>query len=95
MTDEGWLLADGRCLGVRYSVTSRSKAGTGQPHAFVLLLNAGPTPECFMLPNPRPDERWRCVLDTLTQNGVPPSDATPSSSRTVAPHSLVLLVSES
>jgi glycogen operon protein len=72
MTDDAWNAGFVRCLGVRLAgdaineLDEHGERITGD--TLMLLLNAHHETIAFTLPALRPDERWRCVLDTAEEH---------------------------
>ncbi|MBU6298258.1 MAG: glycogen debranching enzyme GlgX, partial [Alphaproteobacteria bacterium] len=70
MTQADWTSPQNRCLGVRYAAVSEMDAKTYtrrlDPHAFLLLMNAGDKPSRFVLPDTGADRKWSCLIDTAS-----------------------------
>ncbi|MEI9988667.1 MAG: glycogen debranching protein GlgX [Rhizomicrobium sp.] len=94
MVDEDWHARDLRCLGVRYAAVENATAAT-EGFAFMLLLNGGGEPAVFTLPDPRPQSRWKCLVDTTSAVQPPDCIREPGSEFTLAAHALALFVGES
>ncbi len=97
MTQSDWYGPHNRCLGVRYAATSEMDTETYtrrlDPHAFLLLMNAGPQGMEFVLPDTGADRKWGSVIDTASD------DASkrlfdPQAKFRLAAHALALFVSE-
>jgi isoamylase len=94
MSDEDWSAKDNHALGVRYAAMAEMDAQSYtrrlDPHAFLLLLNAGDKPVGFTLPDTAVDKDWQCLIDTAEKAGE--SRCAPGTLFALAAHSLVLFM---
>ena len=97
MTHADWSARHNRCLGVRYAATSEMDVKTYtrrlDPHAFLLLMNAGPQSVAFVLPDTGADRAWSRLIDTAGDDGAPPAQFDPQSAFQLEARSLALFVS--
>ncbi len=98
MTETDWNASDNRCMGVRYAATLEMDAETYErrldPHAFVLLMNAGARPVDFVLPGTKNDRIWKCIIDTALESAPGDAQFAPSAIFELQAHSLALFVGE-
>ena len=98
MTQSDWNAPQNRCLGVRYAATSEMDIETYtrrlDPHAFLLLMNAGPQSVEFVLPDTGADRAWSNVIDTARDDYAPKEQFGSRSKFRLAAHALALFVSE-
>jgi len=98
MAQSDWNAPQGRCLGVRYAATSEMDSETYtrrlDPHAFLLLMNAAPQGVPFVLPDSGTERAWRRLIETSLDGDAPKARFAPGSEFPLAPHALVLFVSE-
>ncbi len=98
MTHADWSAWQCRCLGVRYAATSEMDTETYtrrlDPHAFVLLMNAGPQSVTFVLPDTGADRKWSRLIDTAAADDAPEAHFEPQSAFRLGAHALALFVSE-
>jgi glycogen operon protein len=96
MTAADWSAPGNRALAVRYAATAEMDAATYtrrlDPHAFLLLLNAGIKPVEFTLPALAVDRRWHCLIDTAGR--AQESHCAPATLFALAAHSLALFMGE-
>ncbi|MDE2162739.1 MAG: glycogen debranching protein GlgX [Alphaproteobacteria bacterium] len=98
MTQADWTSRRNHCLGVRYAAVSEMDAETYtrrlDPHAFLLLMNAGDTSQKFILPDTGADRKWSCVIDTASADAAPATHFDGLSAFPLEAHALALFVSE-
>jgi glycogen operon protein len=98
MTQSDWNAPQNRCLGVRYAATSEMDTATYarrlDPHAFLLLMNAGPRSVEFVLPDTGVDRTWSRLIDTAGDDNAPKAQFDPQSAFRLEAHALALFVSE-
>ena len=98
MTQSDWDAPHKSCLGVRYAATSEMDVETYtrrlDPHAFLLLMNAGPQAVAFVLPDTGADRRWGRLIDTAGDDNAPKAQFDPQSTFRLEAHALALFVSE-
>jgi glycogen operon protein len=97
MTQSDWNAPQNRCLCVRYAATSEMDSETYtqrlDPHAFLLLMNAGPQSVEFVLPDTGADRTWSRLIDTACDDDAPKAQFDPRSKFRLAAHALALFVS--
>ncbi len=80
MSESDWNNPEGRCLGMY--IAGDCLEGTyqhGEPiedNSFLLLMNAGPTPVEFRLPQMRAGTEWSLILNTATEAAFSPRQGT-------------------
>ncbi len=98
MTQADWASLRNRCLGVRYAAMSEMDSETYtrrlDPHAFLLLMNAGAQPAKFVLPDTGADRKWSCVVDTAAADAAAAVQFNAQSAFPLEAHALALFVSE-
>jgi isoamylase len=98
MTQSDWNAPQNRCLGVRYAATSEMDTETYtrrlDPHAFLLLTNAGRQNVAFVLPDTGADRTWSRLIDTASDDDAPKARFDPQSAFRLEAHSLALFISE-
>ena len=91
MTEADWSAAKGLCLGTQYAVTPLDDDSAEEAWAFLLLMNASDREVRFSLPAIEPGLRWRCMLNTIFEDGVPPEPVSETVMFVIAGRSLALL----
>ena len=94
MTEGDWNAADGLHLGVRYAATPLDENSAEEVSAFLLLMNASDREVAFSLPAMEPSQRWRCMLNTIFEDGAPPEPVPETTIFVVAGRSLALLAAD-
>lgn len=69
MSEADWSRSNELCLGVQYTVLDGNSPE--QPSAYLLLMNASDRDVTFSLPAIASRLRWRCLLNTIFEEGTP------------------------
>jgi glycogen operon protein len=97
MTHADWSAWQNHCLGVRYAATSEMDTETYtrrlDPHAFLLLMNAGAKSVSFVLPDTGADRAWSRLIDTAGGDDAPEAQFDPQTAFRLEAHALALFVS--
>ncbi len=91
MEEADWHAPERACLGVLYDAVAYDLAA---PSAYLLLLNASGNTVEFALPELPRDRAWRCVVDTVAENGMPSAAGEQVGGFLMEGHALALLAAE-
>jgi len=91
MTEADWSATEGLCLGTQYAATPLDDNSAEEASVFLLLMNASDREVKFSLPAIEPGQRWRCMLNTIFEDGAPPEQVPETEIFVIAGRSLALL----
>ena len=92
MADSDWAESDRLCFGVQYAVATPIDDQRPDEVALLVLMNASNRAVTFSLPAGPSQLRWRCILNTIFEDGVPHESTFEISSFLLEKHSLASLV---